>query len=158
MQLTFGIALLRRSILICMLVINPAWLVIQSTTSYGAAAVAVPKISGTIKALKGPAGEIVAVVEINASKEAMVYFKNVAGPLKGTTKIYKLNEMASDSKDVFYSVKRGSKTKDINVLTLEHGAWTFINPGKDGDTYPVYFSDKETAKIKESDFFSTLKP
>jgi hypothetical protein len=129
-----------------------------SDAEAASAAAAMPQVSGVIKALKGPAGEVIGVVEVNGNKEALVFFKNVAGPLKGTTKIYQLNDMSSDSKDIFYSVKRGSKTKDINVLTLEHGAWTFINPGKAGDRYPVYFSDKETAKMKESDFLSTLKP
>lgn len=148
----------KKLILLSSLLLIPGLVVFPAKPTLAASATATPKISGTIKALKGPAGELVAVAEINDNKEAMVYFKNVAGSLKGTTKIYKLSETASDSKDIFYSIKRGSKTKDINVLTLEHGAWTFMNPGKTGDTYPVYYSDKETAKIKESDFFTTLKP
>ena len=122
-------------------------------------AVAKPVPSGKLKAYKGPEGEIVAVLEVNDSKEVLVYFKNVGGDLEGKALLYTYEDKGGDNKEVFRMKKRGSKTYRSYLLTsYERGSWLFVHPTKTNEQYRVTFSEADTKAIKVDDVVAAYQP
>lgn len=118
-----------------------------------------PAPSGTLKAYKGPEGELIVLVPVNDSKEMLVNFRNLGGALEGQSQLYLYEDRGNDHREVYSNKKRGSKTYRAYVLTdYESGSWTFINPSKTSQSFKVYYSEAETKKIKLDDVVNAYKP
>jgi hypothetical protein len=123
------------------------------------AAPAKPVPSGPLKAYKGPEGELVVLVPVNDSKEMLVHFRHLGGPLEGTSALYLYEDKGNDHREVYSNKKRGSKTYRAYVLTdYDSGSWTFINPSKTSQSFTVYFSETESKKIKVDEVVDAYKP
>jgi hypothetical protein len=118
-----------------------------------------PVASSKVKAYKGAEGEVVAVLEVNSSKQVLVFFKKVSSALDGTSRLYEYEDKGNDNKEIYWNKKQGSKTQRAFVLTeYEHGSWLFINPIKTSENYRVAFSESETQAIKVDDVLAGYKP
>jgi hypothetical protein len=113
--------------------------------------------SSTLKAYKGPEGEIVAMVEINDGKEMLVHFRNVDPALDGKTLRYLL-EVTRDGSTVYLNKKRGSKTYRSIMLTGGGGYWDFNNPIKPTMHFGVAYSESATASLKLEDVVNAYHP
>lgn len=118
-----------------------------------------PVPSSALRAYRGPEGEIVALVEVNDSKQMLVYFKSVGHGLDGTAQLYSYEDLGEDRKSVYTHKKRGSKTYRAFVLmSAGRGAWTFIHPGKTSEHFEIYYSDKATQQITRDEALAAYHP
>jgi len=118
-----------------------------------------PVPSGPLKAFKGPEGEIIAMVEVNQSKEMLVYFKNIGGELDGKSKVYLFTDNGRQGKEVYFNHKwRKSKTRPWVVLSNEGGTWTFGNPTNPTQSFKLSFSQTDTDKLKIDEIIQVLQP
>jgi hypothetical protein len=116
------------------------------------------KPSSAVKAYKGAEGEVIAVVEVNDSKEMLVHFRGVGSDLDGKTQLWLFEDRGGDRKEVYRMKKRGSKTYRAYILTeYERGSWLFINPNKN-QSYRVYYSEAESKKIKVDEVVAAYQP
>lgn len=123
------------------------------------AAPARPVPSSALKAYVGPEGETVALVEVNDSKQMLVYFKRVGHGLDGTAALYSYEDLGDDRKTVFVTKKRGSKTYRAVVLASSgRGGWTFIHPAKPSDHFEVHYSEKTTQQIQVDEVLAAYHP
>jgi len=118
-----------------------------------------PVPSGPLKAYKGPEGEVIVLVPANDSKEMLVHFRNIGGPLEGKTQLYLYEDRGNDRREVYWNKKRGSKTDRAYVLTdYEDGTWMFINPSKTSSHFRVIYSEAESSKIKVANVVDAYQP
>jgi hypothetical protein len=117
-----------------------------------------PQPSGVVKAYQGPEGEIIAMLEVNDSKQVLVYFKNLGGDLEGKSLRYELEDLGHGNKTVFINKKRGSKTYRSIMLTARDNDWTFYHPTKPGTELHIRYSEKATSELKLDDIVKAYKP
>lgn len=123
------------------------------------AAPARPAPSSALKAYRGPEGETIALVEVNDSKQVLVYFKTVGGGLDGTARLYTYEDLGEDRKSAFTSKKRGSKTYRAFVLISEgRGGWTFIHPAKPSNHIAVRYSEQASQQITVDEVLAAYHP
>lgn len=123
------------------------------------AAPARPVPSSALKAYRGPEGETVALVEVNDSKQMLVYFKNVGGGIDGTAALYSYEDLGEDRKTVFVTKQRGSKTyRAVVLVSTERGAWTFIHPAKPSAHFEVHYSEKASQQIQVDEVLAAYHP
>ena len=121
-------------------------------------AAANPVPSGPVKTYSGPEGEVIAMVEVNASKEMLVHFKDIGGEIEDKTYLYLIDDKGNGKKDVYFNKKRGSKTVVFAVLVLRNDQWAFYNPTKPGSTFNIKYSKVDTEKTKIEDILKNYKP
>ncbi len=117
-----------------------------------------PVPSGPLKAYKGPEGERVVMVEVNDSKQMLVYFKNIGGGIDGKSFLYLLDDQGRGHKDVYLNKKRGSKTYRSIVLTARDNQWTLYHPTKPGTELELTYSEKDSENTKLDDVLAAYKP
>lgn len=116
-----------------------------------------PVPSGPLRAYKGPEGEVIAMVEVNDSKQMLVHFKNMGGNLEGKTLLY-LFEDRGDDKTVYVDKKRGSKTYRSIVLSASDRSWEFFHPSKPNTHFHISYSEAATKEIRLEDVLKAYKP
>lgn len=115
--------------------------------------------SSALKAYRGPEGETLALVEVNDSKQMLVYFKSVGHGLDGTAQLYSYEDLGEDRKSVFALKKRGSKTyRAFVLLSAGRGAWTFIHPAKTSDHIVVHYAEKVSQQITVDEVLAAYHP
>ena len=118
-----------------------------------------PVPSSALKAYVGPESETIALVEVNGSKQMLVYFKRVGHGLDGTAALYSYEDLGEDRKTVFTMKKRGSKSyRAIVLMSAGRGAWTFINPAKPAEQFDVYYSEKASQQIQIDEVLAAYRP
>jgi len=122
------------------------------------AAPAAPVPSGPLKAYKGPEGEVIVMVEVNDSKQMLVYFKNIGGGIDGKSYLYLFDDQGKGNKSVYLNKKRGSKTYQSYVLSARDNQWSFYHPTKPGTQFDITYSEKDSEKIKVEDVLAAYKP
>lgn len=116
-----------------------------------------PRPSGPLRAYKGPEGEVIAMVEVNDSKQMLVHFKNIGGDLEGKSLLY-LFEDRGDDKTVYLNKKRGSKTYRSIVLSAHERSWEFFHPGKPNTHFHISYSEPATKELRLEDVLKAYKP
>jgi hypothetical protein len=116
-----------------------------------------PVPSGPLKAYKGPEGEVIAMVEVNGSKQMLVHFKNLGGDLEGKTLLY-LFEDHGDDKTVYLNKKRGSKTYRSIVLSASDRNWEFFHPSRPNTHFAISYSEAASKDIKLDDVLKAYRP
>jgi hypothetical protein len=115
--------------------------------------------SSALKAYRGPEGEIVALVEVNDSKQMLVYFKTVGHGLDGTAQLYSYEDLGEDRKSVYTTKPRGSKTyRAFVLLSAGRGAWTFIHPAKTSEHFEIRYSEKASQEITRDEALAAYHP
>lgn len=114
------------------------------------------KPSGVLKSFEGPEGEIITMIEVNEGKEMVVNFKKLGGDLEGQSRIYKIGESGRNDINVFWEVKKGSKTQMRYLLEKQNDVWTFHNPAN-SRSFRIYFSEKETKNQNLDQVLSVVK-
>lgn len=114
--------------------------------------------SSKLKAFKGPEGEVIAMVEVNSSKEMLVHFKNLGTELDGKTGLYQIADMGKGKKDIYVEKKKGSKTYRSVLLTQRDGSWEFYHPGKPGTEFHISYSEQESEKFKLEEVLKSYNP
>ena len=122
-----------------------------------APATGTPVPSGSLKAYKGPEGEILVMVEVNDGKEMLVHYKNVGGGLDGKTLRYLLEGSGAD-KTVYLNYKRGSKWHRTTILNSRDRRWEFYHPTKSGVQFAITYSESASEKWKLEDVLKAYKP
>ncbi len=118
-----------------------------------------PVPSSALKAYRGPEGEIIALVEVNDSKQMLVYFKSVGGGIDGTAQLCSYEDLGEDRKTVFTLKKRGSKTYRAFVLiSAGRGAWTFIHPAKPSNHFEVHYSAQASQQLTVDEVVAAYHP
>ena len=118
-----------------------------------------PVPSGPLKAYKGPEGELIVLVPANDSKEMLVQFRNIGGPLEGKTMLYLFEDRGDDRKEVYSNKRRGSKSYRAFVLTdYARGTWLFINPSNTSSSFRIHYAEAESSKIKIDEVVAAYKP
>jgi hypothetical protein len=117
-----------------------------------------PVPSGPLKAYKGPEGERVVMVEVNDSKQMLVYFDKIGGGIDGKSYLYQFEDHGKGSKDVFLNKKRGSKWYQSFVLTAHDNQWHFYHPTKAGTDFDITYSEKDSDAMKVDDVLAAYKP
>jgi hypothetical protein len=134
-------------------------IVLGASLSAAHAAPARPVPSSALKAYRGPEGETVALVEVNDSKQMLVYFKSVGHGLDGTAALYTYEDLGEDRKTVFVTKKRGSKTyRAVVLVSAGRGAWTFIHPAKPSNHFEVHYSEKASQQIQVDEVLAAYHP
>ena len=105
------------------------------------------KASSPVRVFEGPEGELVTTVEVNDSKQMLVWFRSVGGEIEGTARLYDYADNGRGNKDVTYKYKKGSKIKTKYVLVSHQGAWTFFQPGKASGKMRVRYSKEESKTV-----------
>ncbi len=123
-----------------------------------AAAPARPEPSGPIRAFKGPEGELIVMVEANDGKEMLVHFRNLGKDLDGKTVLYLYEDLGRGTRNVYINKKRGSKTYRSYLLTARDGEWEFHHPTNFKIEFSIWYSEKESQKIKLEDVLNGYKP
>jgi hypothetical protein len=134
------------------------WLLCAVAAPTSASAGNKPTPSGILKAYKGPEGEQIVMVEVNDSKEMLVFFKKVGGDLEGKALLYLLEDRGDGNKDVYLNKKRGSKTYRSVLLSARDGQWEFYYPGKAKVQFVIRYSEEASEKIKIDDVLAAYKP
>lgn len=116
-----------------------------------------PVPSGPLKVFKGPEGELVAMVEVNNSKEILVQYKKTGGEVEGKTRLYTLVDEGRDRRSATYQKKQGSKMITLYPLAYRHGTWYMQNPVRRGEI-PLTYSEKDSEKMKIEDVLKAYKP
>jgi len=116
-----------------------------------------PAPSGPLRAYKGPEGEVIAMVEVNDSKQMLVHFKNIGPDLEGKSILYLL-EARGDDKSVYVNKKRGSKTYRSIVLSARERSWEFFHPGKPNTHFHIRYSEAATKELRLEDVLKAYKP
>lgn len=117
-----------------------------------------PVPSGPLKAYRGPEGELIVMVEVNDSKQMLVYFKNLGGPLEGKSALYLFEDHGRGSKEVFFNRKRGSKTYRHIVLDASDNKWRFFYPDRFKTQFAITYSLKDSQQLKINDVLSAYQP
>ena len=117
-----------------------------------------PMPSGVLKAYKGPEGEVIAMVEVNDSKQVLVYFKNLGGDLEGKSLLYLFEDLGKGDKTVYLNKKRGSKTYRSVMLSARDNKWSFYHPTKPGTELSLTYSEKDSESLKIEDVVKAYKP
>jgi hypothetical protein len=118
-----------------------------------------PVPSSALKAYRGPEGETIALVEVNDSKQMVVYFQRVGHGLDGTARLYSYEDLGEDRKSVFTMKPRGSKTYRAFVLvSAGRGAWTFIHPAKPSEHLEVHYSEKASQEVTVDQVLAACHP
>jgi hypothetical protein len=151
-QLSIGAALLA---LACGLAAAPA--LADTPPNPVAPATTTPVPSGSLKAYKGPEGEVIAMVEVSDGKEMLVHYKNVGGGLDGKTLRYLLEDTGRD-KTVFLNYKRGSKWHRTIILNARDRRWEFYHPTKNNVKFSITYSESASEKLKLEDVIKAYKP
>jgi hypothetical protein len=115
--------------------------------------------SSALKAYRGPEGETLALVEVNGSKQMLVYFKSVGHGIDGTAQLYSYEDLGEDRKSVYTNKKRGSKTyRAFVLLSAGRGAWTFIHPAKTSEHFEVTYSEKASQQLTIDEVLAAYHP
>ncbi len=117
-----------------------------------------PVPSGPLKAYKGPEGELIVMVEVNDSKEMLVYVNKVGGGIDGKTFLYLFEDQGRGNKNVYVNKKRGSKTYRSVLLTQRDGEWDFYHPTKPTVHFSLRYSEEQSDKIKVDEVLNAYKP
>ncbi len=117
-----------------------------------------PVPSGPLKAYKGPEGELVVMVEVNDSKQMLVYFNKIGGGIDGKSYLYEFEDHGKGNKDVFLNKKRGSKWYQSFVLSARENQWHFYHPTKSGTDFDLTYSEKDSENTKLDDVLAAYKP
>ena len=117
-----------------------------------------PTPSGVLKAYKGPEGEVIAMVEVNDSKQVLVYFKNLGGDLEGKSLLYLYEDLGKGDKTVYLNKKRGSKTYRSVMLSARDNKWSFYHPTRPGTELSLTYSEKDSESLKIEDVVKAYKP
>lgn len=116
-----------------------------------------PAPSGPLRAYKGPEGEVIAMIEVNGSKQMLVHFKSMGGALEGKTLLYQFEDLGDD-KTVYTNKRRGSKTYRSILLTASDRSWEFYHPIKPNTQFHISYSEEATAKIRVEDVLKAYQP
>lgn len=117
-----------------------------------------PKPSGPLKAYKGPEGQVVVMLLVNDDKQILVHFRGLGGELEARTMLYNVEDLGHDSKNLYETRKRGSKTIRWNVLTERDGDWQLYHPGKSGVVFRLVYSESASSSFKIEDVLNAYKP
>ncbi len=117
-----------------------------------------PVPSGPLRAYKGPEGEIIVIVPVNDDKQALVHFRHLGGELEGKTRLYELEDLGHDKKNIYERRKRGSKTERFVVIDERDGEWEFSNPTKPSMQFGIVYSEVTSDKIKVDEVMNAYKP
>lgn|GEM_PF-1909300 len=120
-----------------------------------------PIQTSPVKAFRGPEGELVVMVEVNESKEMLVFFKNIGvngDEFEGKTRLYQFTDNGRQGKDIFYNKKRGSKTIQYVVLNQNNDHWTLAHPLKPAQTISLTYSQKDSEVTKFEDILKAYQP
>ena len=117
-----------------------------------------PSPSGPLKAYKGPEGQVVVMILVNDDKQILVHFRGLGGELEARTMLYNVEDLGHDSKNLYETRKRGSKTIRWNVLTERDGDWQFYHPGKSGTVLRIAYSESASSSFKIEDVVNAYKP
>ncbi|HWU91509.1 MAG TPA: hypothetical protein VN253_29780 [Kofleriaceae bacterium] len=129
----------------------------EAPPSPTAPATGTPVPSGSLKAYKGPEGEVIAMVEVSDGKEMLVHYKNVGSGLDGKTLRYLLEDHGSD-KTVYLNYKRGSKWHRTIILDARDRKWEFYHPTKSNVHFAITYSESASEKLKLEDVLKAYKP
>jgi hypothetical protein len=118
-----------------------------------------PVASGPLKVFHGPEGEVLAIVDVNDSKEAAVYFRGVGGELEGKTHTYLIEQGNRGERSLYYNKKiRGTKYAPWYVLRYTGKEWRFTNPAQPGVEMKLKFSKEDTKKMKIEEVLNAYQP
>ncbi len=117
-----------------------------------------PKPSGPLRGYKGPEGQIVVMVPVNDDHEMLVHLRNLGGDLEGKTLLYEVDDMGHNSKDIYVTKKRGSKTYRSILLTERDGDWHFYHPTNFKVEFEIVYSEAASEKYKLDDVMNAYKP
>jgi hypothetical protein len=123
-----------------------------------AALAGTPSPSGPLKAYKGPEGLVVVMILVNDDKQMLVHFRGIGGELEARTMLYNVEDLGHDSKNLYETRKRGSKTIQWNVLTERDGDWQLYHPRKSGTVFWLAYSESASSSFKIQDVLSAYKP
>jgi len=101
------------------------------------------------------------MVEVNESKEMLVFFKNIGvngDEFEGKTRLYQFTDNGRQGKDIFYNKKRGSKTIQYVVLNQNNDHWTLAHPLKPAQTISLTYSQKDSEVTKFEDILKAYQP
>jgi hypothetical protein len=114
--------------------------------------------TGSVKAYRGPEGEIVAMLLISDGKEMLVHFRHLDTELDGKTLRYAIADTGQGDKEVYIVKKRGSKTYRSIMLLSSDRQWTFIHPSKHDVKFALRYSEEWSDKLKTEDILKPLAP
>lgn len=145
---------MKRALALVMLLAAPASADDKVTTKFGAKIT----VSAPLRAYVGPEGEVVALVEINDSKEMLVLIRGVDPAIDGTTLRYLFEDLGDGTKTVYLDAKRGSKPYRRVLLDARDNRWELFQPGKPEHHFRLTYSKTESDKLTTKDVINAIHP
>jgi hypothetical protein len=116
------------------------------------------KPSTTAKVYRGPDGEVVTILEVNGSRQALVKLEGIGGDWDGKTFLWNLDDRG-ESRDLYFEKGKPGrkKTERYTPLAYRAGEWILVTPDHPREVELTY-SKKDSKKITPQSVIEGYKP
>jgi hypothetical protein len=104
--------------------------------------------SSVPKLYRGPDGERITMLEVNASSQMLVRFEGVGGKWEGTTQLWSLEAVGSDRKNVYFQTVVDGSPRRYTALVFLAGGWFAYLPERANRSIDLRYSAAESKDLK----------